>query len=92
MPNKNPQPTKTRPDPIILKLFRLAFQLGGHLAPSLAGGIAYKLWLSPVRHKTPRSEKTALDTADLKYVQINNNRIATFSWGQSGPVVLLVHG
>jgi len=83
---------KTRPDPIVLKLIRLAFQVGGRLAPPLAGRIAYKLWLTPTRHITPESEKKALETAEIKYIQINDNNIATFSWGQSGPIVLLVHG
>ena len=83
---------KTRPDPMVLKLIRLAFQVGGRLAPPLAGRIAYKLWLTPTRHKTPESEKNALETAEIKYIQINDNNIATFSWGQSGPIVLLVHG
>lgn len=98
MPNNSSQTTasskatKVRPDPMILKLIRLAFQVGGRLAPPIAGRIAYKLWLTPTRHKTPSSEKEALDTADIKYIQINDNSIATFSWGKSGPTVLLVHG
>ena len=84
--------TKVRPEPMILKLIRLAFQVGGRLAPPIAGRIAYKLWLTPTRHKTPSSEKEALDTADIKHIEINDNSIATFSWGKSGPTVLLVHG
>lgn len=98
MPNNSSQTsankttTKTRPDPMILKLIRFAFQVGGRLAPPIAGRIAYKLWLTPVRHKTPASEIKALESADIQYIQINDNNIATFSWGQSGPTVLLVHG
>ena len=83
---------KARPDPMLLKLMRIAFQVGGRLAPRIAGRIAYKLWLTPTRHKTPASEKEALDTADIQYIQINDNNIATFSWGASGSTVLLVHG
>ena len=95
-PNKsndiNRPASKPRPEPAVLKLIRFAFQVGGRIAPPIAGRIAYKLWLTPTRHKTPASEKEALDSADIQYIQINDNKITTFSWGTSGPIVLLVHG
>ena len=50
---------------MILKMMRFAFQVGGHLAPPIAGRIAYKLWFTPTRFKTPSSEKNALETADV---------------------------
>lgn len=88
-----PNSAKTkRPDPMILKLFRLGFQVGGRLAPPVAGKLAYRLWLTPTRFKTPASEQKALESADIKFLQINDHKIATFHWGQSGPTVLLVHG
>lgn len=98
MPNNSSQTTvrhkvtKARPDPMILKLIRLAFQVGGRLAPHIAGRIAYNLWFTPTRHKTPASEINALKTAEIKYIRLNNQNIATYSWGLSGPTVLLVHG
>ena len=94
MPNitRPTQATVTRPDPMALKLIRLAFKVGGHLTPILAGRIAYRLWFTPHRFKTPASEKSALESADIDYLQHNNHTIATYSWGQAGPLVLLVHG
>lgn len=85
-------PAKSRPDPMILKLMRLVFQVGGRIAPRLAGRLAYRLWFTPTRFKTPVSEKSALESADIKHVQINHHNIATYRWGQTGPSVLLVHG
>lgn len=93
-------PDNTRPDhqnkprsvPMALKLIRLGFRVGGHLAPILAGRLAYKLWFTPARFQTPASEKHALESAEVEYLQLNNHTIATYSWGQAGPVVLLVHG
>jgi len=85
-------PATGRPDPMILKLMRFAFWAGGHLSPRLAGRIAYRLWFTPTRFKTPASEKEALASADIKHLQLNNHQIVTYEWGQSGPMVLLVHG
>lgn len=83
---------KPRPVPMALKLLRLAFSIGGHLSPGLAGYKAYNLWFTPIRYQTPDSESAALESAEIEYHDINNQTIATYSWGQSGPTVLLVHG
>lgn len=87
---------KSRPEPLILKLFQLGFAIGGRLFPALAARLAYKLWLTPTRFKTPVSERSALESAVVEYHQINDSNIATYSWGRSkraaGPTVLLVHG
>lgn len=85
--------SKPRSVPVVLKLLRLSFRLGGRLAPLLAGDIAYRLWFTPTRFKTPLSEKRALESAEINHLQIQGHSIATYSWGQKGkPTVLLVHG
>ncbi len=83
---------KSRPVPMIIKLFQLGFRLGGRIVPKLTGRIAYKLWITPPRYKTPKSERNALQSATIEFHEINNQSIATYQWGQSGPMVLLVHG
>ena len=83
---------KRRPEPLILKLFQLGFKIGGRLSPAIAGRIAYNLWFTPTRFKTPASERNALESAAVEFHRVKNHNIATFSWGQSGPVILLVHG
>lgn len=81
---------------MILKIFQFGFKIGGMLSPALAGHIAYNLWLTPTRFKTPASEKNALETAEVSFLSVKQHSIATFSWGYSEasarPVVLLVHG
>lgn len=87
-------PTAT--EPMVLKLLRLAFRLGGRLSPTLAGRMAYKLWFTPTRFKMPAREQAVLASAETRYLQINDYRIATYSWQavnqQTPPTVLLVHG
>ena len=55
--------------PMALKLLQLGFRIGGWLAPNTAGNIAYKLWFTPPRFKTPDREKTTLASADLKTIE-----------------------
>ncbi|HEY9050709.1 MAG TPA: alpha/beta hydrolase, partial [Gammaproteobacteria bacterium] len=90
--SNNTKSNKRLHAPMALKLIRLGFRFGGQLAPMLAGRIAYKLWFTPARIQTPASEKKALKSAEIEYLQINSHTIATYSWGQTGPAVLLVHG
>ena len=80
------------PVPLILRLIRLGFRIGGTISPKLAGRAAYNLWFTPTRFSTPASEQDALKSADCVYRKINGMNIATYHWGQSGPTVLLVHG
>ncbi len=84
--------SKQHPEPLILKLFRLAFKIGGSIAPQMTARIAYKLWLTPPRFRTPKSELGAIASAEIEYHEINGKRIATYLWGNSGPTVLLIHG
>ena len=81
-----------RPVPMILRLLRLAFSIGGYLAPGLTGLGAYKLWFTPTRFQTPASERAALESAKVKHLKINDHNIVTYGWGTSGPMILLVHG
>ncbi|PCI07696.1 MAG: hypothetical protein COB77_04020 [Gammaproteobacteria bacterium] len=84
--------TLSRPVPFILKLFRLIFKIGGYLSPRLAGYAAYKLWLTPQRYNTPKSEQTARHSALIKQHEINNKKIVSYQWGTTGDIVLLIHG
>lgn len=88
-------PVKTKrppPVPLILRLMRLGFRVGGTIFPKLAGRFAYELWFTPTRFSTPASEQDALESAEIVYLKINGTNIATYNWGVSGPTVLLVHG
>ena len=82
-------PTK---EPFILKLFQLGFNIGNLLSPAITGRIACRLWMTPPRFKTPASERQALASANIESIAFEKQNISTFSWGQSGPTILLVHG
>jgi len=81
-----------RPVPLILKVLRVGFSVIGKIAPGLAARVAYNLWLRPTRFQTPRSEQSVLASAKINHHHIHDETIATYQWGESGPVVLLVHG
>jgi pimeloyl-ACP methyl ester carboxylesterase len=85
--NKSP-----RPVPTVLKLLRIAFSVGGRLAPDLAGQKAYELWFRPTRFQTPATELNALESANIEHHDFNGHDIVTYSWGKSENTVLLVHG
>ncbi len=86
----------SHPEPLILKLFQLGFSIAGRLSPTLASRLAYKLWFTPTRFKTPASEQKALNSSVVEFHSIDNHDIATFSWEATdltdAPIVLLVHG
>ncbi|VAW51097.1 Putative hydrolase [hydrothermal vent metagenome] len=83
---------KPRSTPIIIKALQIGFKIGGMVAPKLAGCAAYKLWITPPRFKTPKSEVSAELSAKIEYHSIGNQSIASYQWGDSGPTILLVHG
>jgi pimeloyl-ACP methyl ester carboxylesterase len=45
-----------------------------------------------VRYQAPAPERKYLSSARTELLEINQHIIATYSWGQTGPSVLLVHG
>ncbi|HEX5636721.1 MAG TPA: alpha/beta hydrolase, partial [Gammaproteobacteria bacterium] len=91
-PAKAGRPQKPHSMPLMLRVMRAGFRIGGTLTPKLAGRVAYRLWFTPTRYKTPASEKEALQSAVMDRQLIQGQTIATYQWGQSGPKVLLVHG
>jgi len=83
---------KSRPTPMIIKVLQTGFKIGSLVAPKLTGCAAYKLWITPPRFKTPKSEASVELSAKIEYHSIGDKSIATYQWGDSGPTVLLVHG
>ncbi len=87
---------KARPEPFMLKVFQKTFQIAGRISTALAGRMAYKLWLTPSRFKTPASEQKALGSAIIESHRIHDKDITTFTWQTTAaghsPTVLLVHG
>ncbi len=90
--NKATNTKKPHSTPIMLRLFQLGFRIGSRISPKLTGCVAYRLWLTPPRFKTPKSEHGILQSAQVEFHKINNKSIATYQWGQAGPMILLIHG
>jgi len=94
--NTKPKRSKYPPSiPTSLKLLRTGFTISGHLSPSLTARLAYKLWFTPTRFKTPARELTVLQSAETSVHRINEHDISTYSWGfddMQKPLLLLVHG
>lgn len=77
--------------PLSVRLMRLAFQIGGRLAPKITGRWANYLWFRPQRYVPPAREHALLAKAVCLPLTHAGKHIAVYSWG-SGPIVLLVHG
>ena len=92
MSNSTATSSRSRPTPLILRILGFSFRLVGTIAPKFTACIAYRLWVSPPRFKLPATELDALKSARIKKQPINNKDITTFFWGDSGPIILLVHG
>jgi pimeloyl-ACP methyl ester carboxylesterase len=71
---------------------RGAFRLASPIAPGLVSRQAYRLWFKTQRHPLPAREKPALESAHCAFINLGEKRIATYSWGETGPWILLVHG
>jgi len=90
------QTKKPKATPFALRCFQWGFRLGGRLSPSLAARYAYQLWFTPMRYKTPASEREVEAAAEIDYcpisLSVNSGKLKTYKWGAQGPLVLLVHG
>ncbi len=64
------------------------------LSPKLATDFAYKLFVTPINHKTPKREEPMEKEAMQKLVDVPKikHKIRVFEYGKSDKKVLLVHG
>jgi pimeloyl-ACP methyl ester carboxylesterase len=62
------------------------------LSPALGARLLERIFLSPRRHQAPQREQAWLATADKTFFESRGRRLGTWTWGSSGPAVVLVHG
>ncbi len=62
------------------------------LSPSLGARLLERIFLSPRRHPAPERERAWLETSERTFFESRGRRLAAWSWGSTGPAVLLVHG
>lgn len=82
----------TPPVPLALRALRLAYGLGGRLAPGLAAGHAERLFSSPRRHPPPPRERAWLADAERLEIRGPGGPLVGYRWGEEGRPVLLAHG
>jgi pimeloyl-ACP methyl ester carboxylesterase len=78
---------------VTLRGVRLVFRSLGRTAPRLAGRLAARIFFRTQRFPQPARERAALASAAPHTLwRGRGERLAWWSWGESGPTVLLVHG
>lgn len=73
------------------RMMRLAFSLLGPVLPRLMGNLAYRLWFTTVRFKTPFHEMDASNSAQRSTLDVNGKPVSVLIWGKA-PFVLFIHG
>ena len=79
-----------------LVLLRLAFALGGRLAPQRTVNRAGRLFATPFASSRSRAANASCPNGEMRRgeIMVAGNTIATYAWGDphKQPYVLLVHG
>ena len=75
-----------------LKVLRAGFQFLGTITPALTGTLAENLFFRPQKRPFSKRSQKIMAQADQKYILHGSRRLATFTWENDGPTVLLVHG
>lgn len=82
---------RSRKQPPLLSLIRAGSRALSTVAPSVAAGLAERLFLTPPRSRWSSAEIALLATARARPLQVGRRHVDVWLWG-SGPSVLLVHG
>jgi pimeloyl-ACP methyl ester carboxylesterase len=62
------------------------------LSPALGARLLERTFLSPRRHPAPEREQAWLETSEKTFFKSRGRRLGAWTWGASGPAVVLVHG
>lgn len=82
----------THPDPLAIRLTRLAAALASRGAPGLSSWILERLFTTPRRYAVPAHERDWMADARIDHLELTGGmRIPLYHWGY-GPTVLLIHG
>jgi pimeloyl-ACP methyl ester carboxylesterase len=75
-----------------LDFLRRGFRVASRIAPRGAAWGAELLFRTPPRWERTACERRTLSEARFEFVTTKKGRVATWRWGDSGPLVVLVHG
>ena len=81
-----------RPVPLVLRTMRFLFSRLGGVFPRLLGRWAFNLWFRTRRFPESAAGKRAAREATREVLLVNNVPVAVYHWGETGPLVLFVHG
>ncbi len=62
------------------------------ISSRLAGRLALELFLTPPRRKLDAVDVPVVALARRGAVAVHGHRVATYEWGDSGPLVMMLHG
>ena len=91
--NKSKRPKKQPHMPLLYRLIRLIFSRVGPLFPNYFGNLAYDLWFSTQRFKTPAKELPSKESATIANLDVHGLPVTMYQWGNlDAPKVLFIHG
>jgi len=76
----------------LLKAFQFGFRTVGPVFPRLAANYAFKLFATPRNKKSSGKNSAIMDEARQFAIDFKNRDIQVYTWGSTGPKVLLAHG
>jgi len=80
-------------NPFPLRILRRVYPLLEKTMPMVAFKLAFNLFFTPIKYKTPEREFPVLKLATKFETKINGKRTQFYSWGKEGdPLIVLVHG
>lgn len=80
-------------NPLPLRIIHTVYPFLEKVIPVLAFKLAFNLFFTPIKYKTPDRELPVLQKANKFDTSINGKRTQFYSWGnEEGPVIVLVHG
>jgi pimeloyl-ACP methyl ester carboxylesterase len=78
--------------PAVQRRLRQFFAMAQALGPRLAGRLALRLFLTPPRRRLEPADAPILARARRSHMRCGRDRFTVWHWGNSGPVVVLLHG
>lgn len=80
-------------NPLPLRILRRVYPVMEKIMPRIAFKIAFQLFFTPLRYKTPARELPILEKATLFDTKIKGKRTQFYSWGDTdAPLAIVVHG
>jgi len=80
-------------NPLPLRIIRRVYPFLEKTMPGVAFKLAFTLFFTPIKYKTPERELPVLKKAEKFTAKINNKRTQFYSWGKKeDPLIVLVHG